>query len=788
MLNKESPFSYFDAARKQSIRTVLMVLALIFLPLWLGASYKYKTYLMSKYLSQNTLELSLLGNSLSFSISKRLALLDGLVAFAKANPTESLLTAEFETFANGLYTSTEGIKTFTIAPDGIVRYVYPLNGNEKYHGYDLINDKRHNIRKDVQRTISTKKAVLSVPHEITQGGTGLIVRKGVFKDGDLWGIVTMVLDMTPIFDEVGLFSKLSNIRIALRTGPGSIFYGDNDVFQLNPLIMKVRLTSDVYWELAGTPVDGRYSLIKKDFYFFQGGGFIIVFLLTALTYLLMNRQKLLQLKVHQRTKESQGWWEIFKNADWGVVLLKTDRSTIELINPAYAKMHGYTVDELIGEDISKCFLPDFRNDLSDCIDQCHESGSYTFEKVHIRKDGTRFPAHHDITSIKDGENKVQSYIFNVRDVSERRQIEEELKKHKEHLEEIVKERTIALLDTNKALLDSENRYRSLSNAAFEGIALTENREIIECNEAMSQMFGYKTEELVGMTAVELVVPEEIEHVKKNMASGIEEPYRSIGLKKDGTRFPVEVHAKIFSYQGREIRVSSVRDMTEYKRAVEALSESENKYQYLYDNAPDMFGSIDAKTAKIIQCNQTLANVLGYSKEEIIGREVFDIYTTEGADYSRKHVFPEFMRSGIIKDEELKLQRRDGSTVDVSLNVTAFRDEAGTILYSNSVWRDITERKQAEKALGESERMQGVLEMAGAVCHELNQPIMAISGFTELILMKISKEDPLFEKVTKIAKQSERLGKITLKLMNITKYSTKDYPEGQIIDIDKSSAD
>jgi len=117
-----------------------------------------------------------------------------------------------------------------------------------------------------------------------------------------------------------------------------------------------------------------------------------------------------------------------------------------------------------------------------------------------------------------------------------------------------------------------------------------------------------------------------------------------------------------------------------------------------------------------------------------------------------------------------------------------KKDDGTHLGIVSVLRDITQRKQAEETLRESERMQGVLEMAGAVCHEMNQPLMAIYGYLDLISMNIASDDPLFGKVSKIAEQSDRLGRITQKLMTITKYETKDYLQGKIIDIEKSSKD
>ncbi|MFO7714302.1 response regulator [Desulfosarcina sp.] len=86
-----------------------------------------------------------------------------------------------------------------------------------------------------------------------------------------------------------------------------------------------------------------------------------------------------------------------------------------------------------------------------------------------------------------------------------------------------------------------------------------------------------------------------------------------------------------------------------------------------------------------------------------------------------------------------------------------------------------------------EKLQAVLETAGAICHELNQPMMAISGHTELLIGILDRSDPVYLKIAKIKSQVERMGAITQKLMGITRYETKDYVQGErIVDIDKSS--
>jgi len=96
--------------------------------------------------------------------------------------------------------------------------------------------------------------------------------------------------------------------------------------------------------------------------------------------------------------------------------------------------------------------------------------------------------------------------------------------------------------------------------------------------------------------------------------------------------------------------------------------------------------------------------------------------------------------------------------------------------------------ELQARLIEKEKLQGIIEMAGAVCHELNQPLQVVLGISELLMMDIQKNNPLYKKMELLKEQTERMGEITLKLAKITSYETKDYLEGKIVDIDKSSKD
>ena len=96
--------------------------------------------------------------------------------------------------------------------------------------------------------------------------------------------------------------------------------------------------------------------------------------------------------------------------------------------------------------------------------------------------------------------------------------------------------------------------------------------------------------------------------------------------------------------------------------------------------------------------------------------------------------------------------------------------------------------ELQDALIEREKLQVIFEMTGAICHELSQPMQAISGNSELILMNIQKNDPLYRNIKAIKEQIDRMGNITRKLKRVTRYKTKDYINGKIIDIDCASLD
>ena len=256
----------------------------------------------------------------------------------------------------------------------------------------------------------------------------------------------------------------------------------------------------------------------------------------------------------------------------------------------------------------------------------------------------------------------------------------------------------------RALDDLEHQvasYRSVFEAGSEGYIVHDNGIIIEVNPQFEELTGHKNSELVGKSFIKLVAEESRQLVTERMRTRPGVLFEIEGLKRDGTRISLEVVGKEHLYQGRTVRVVSVRDLREAKQAQETLRASEERYRDYYEQAPDAYLSVDPQSGLVIECNQTTADMLGRSKDEIVGHKIFEFYTPDS--FKRvQGALKELTARGVLRDVELQLLRKDGKRVDVSLDATAVRDDSGNVIPSRSMWRDITARVDHQNALRESE--------------------------------------------------------------------------------------
>lgn len=127
------------------------------------------------------------------------------------------------------------------------------------------------------------------------------------------------------------------------------------------------------------------------------------------------------------------WQYVFAHSGWGVIVYNVERGQIELVNPAFARMHGYSVDEVAGLRVVELFAEECRGDLDYHVGLIHEKGHHGWEAWHVRKDGSRFPVQIDATAVKDATGKILYRIVNVQDITARRRAEDVLRESEAHL-------------------------------------------------------------------------------------------------------------------------------------------------------------------------------------------------------------------------------------------------------------------------------------------------------------------------------------------------------------------
>ena len=270
---------------------------------------------------------------------------------------------------------------------------------------------------------------------------------------------------------------------------------------------------------------------------------------------------------------------------------------------------------------------------------------------------------------------------------------------------VLKERDQAITK----LRESEEHYRNLTNASFEGVAITENGRVVDANELMLTMFGYERDEMIGREVIELVAPESRSIVAESIREGREENYEHWLLRKDGSSFIAEARAKMMRVGGRTIRMTALRDITGRKKVEQALRESEEKFSKAFHTSPDSMSITDLETGKYLEVNEAHAKIFGFSREESVGRSPLEMGILENTEALEQ------MRASLkgqerIRNREVQVRARDGGILTILYSAESI--ELGGRPCVLRVVHDITDRKRAEEALRESEqRFRSYFELA-----------------------------------------------------------------------------
>jgi len=206
------------------------------------------------------------------------------------------------------------------------------------------------------------------------------------------------------------------------------------------------------------------------------------------------------------------------------------------VNQKAIALTGYSREELLTMHMGQLYSKEEQLRVPLRYDLLKQGMVVQTERILTRKDGSVVPIEMNSKMMPDG----TLHAF-IRNVTKRKVME-------------------------RALLESEEHQRALSEATFETVVLTNKGVCIGYNENTLKMFGYSPEELEGAYSTILIAPEERKNVREKMVSGYEKAYETIGLAKDGRQFPVEVRGREINYRGERVRVAAIRDISAHKRA------------------------------------------------------------------------------------------------------------------------------------------------------------------------------------------------------------------------------
>ncbi|MGA2786279.1 MAG: PAS domain-containing protein [Verrucomicrobiota bacterium] len=330
-----------------------------------------------------------------------------------------------------------------------------------------------------------------------------------------------------------------------------------------------------------------------------------------------------------------------------------------------------------------------------------------------------------------------------------------------------------LKQAEEVLRESERRFRSLLDNAPDAVYVQTKERIAYVNRATLRLLrAERPEQLLGQPVLDLVAPEWRELVKERMQQVrgndgplpmMEEEY----LRMDKSRVEVEVTAVPAVFHGDQGALVFVRDVTERKRAAETIVYERELLRTLLDLLPDSVYIKDLDS-HFLMANKTLAKRFGRDNPaQLIGLSDKDFFPAERAAILRTEE-EKVIAGETINGKEETFLLPDGQKRTLLVTKVPFRNNQGQICGLVGTGRDITERKQLEEQLRQSQKMEAFGQLAGGVAHDFNNLLTVILGHIALLQLQESPNPDQAAGLVEIAKAAERAANLTRQLLTFSR--------------------
>jgi PAS domain S-box-containing protein len=325
--------------------------------------------------------------------------------------------------------------------------------------------------------------------------------------------------------------------------------------------------------------------------------------------------------------------------------------------------------------------------------------------------------------------------------------------------------------------DETEKYRLFADAAEEGVVIHDYHRMLAANAQFARMFGYSEDSVLDVHPFGFIASQERAGIEAIAHCNHETSGETLGIRADGSAFPIQIIARPVTYQGQDARIVRVRDVTEYRRAQASLDASEERFRATFEQAAVGIAHV-ALDGSFIRVNRRLCEITGYDHDELSRRTFQDITHPDdlNADLERLHA----LVAGKLDrySMEKRYFRKDGAIVWINLTVAMVEEAGGQPAYFISVIEDVSVRKDMEETLRRSQKMDVVGQLTSSIAHDFGNFLNIIKGNLQLI--QISNKDEKSHSYIESALAGADLAETLIR--QLLSFSRRQEPEVEAADI------